>query len=349
VVAVSLLTLVPGQMGGSETYVRELLRGLRRVGTESYRVVAPPVAPAAGEGLPTEVASGYPPVRTPPQRLAAMVRASLRPGPLRPPFAGADVVHYPFTVAIPPRLGVPNVVTLHDLQHLDLPQMFSRAERIYRSLFYQRSVRRADRLIVISEFVRGRAVARLGLDPATIRVVPLGLDHTVLRPGAGQREPFLLYPARSWPHKNHARLFEAFALLRRERPELRLVLTGSARSDTPDGVESRGHVRWPELVDLMQRAAALVFPSLYEGFGLPPLEAMACGCPVACSNAAALPETVGEAARLFDPRDSRAIADAVRDVLAAPEEWSRRGLEHAARYSWDTTARETDAIYRELL
>jgi alpha-1,3-rhamnosyl/mannosyltransferase len=99
----------------------------------------------------------------------------------------------------------------------------------------------------------------------------------------------------------------------------------------------------------MQRAAALVFPSLYEGFGLPPLEAMACGCPVACSNAAALPGTVGDAARLFDPTDARAIADAVRDVLAAPEEWSRRGLERAARYSWDTTARETDAVYRELL
>jgi len=348
VIAVSLVTLVPGQMGGSETYVRELLRGLQRVGTESYRVVVPPVAPRAGEGLPTEVASGYRPARTTPQRLAALVSASLRPGPLRPPFAGAEVVHYPFTVAVP-QVGVPEVVTLHDVQHLDLPQMFSRAERVYRSLFYQRSVRQADRVIVISDFVRERAVARLGLEPSTIRVVPLGLDHTVLLPREGEREPFLLYPARNWPHKNHARLFEAFAELRREQPELRLVLTGSPFLDTPDGVESRGHVPWPEVVDLMQRAAALVFPSLYEGFGLPPLEAMACGCPVACSNAAALPETVGDAARLFDPRDPRAIANAVRDVLAAPDEWSLRGLEHAAAYSWDTTARETEAIYRELL
>jgi glycosyltransferase involved in cell wall biosynthesis len=257
-------------------------------------------------------------------------------------------VHFPFTVAVP-RLDLPTVVTLHDVQHLDLPQLFSRGERAYRSRFYQRSVRRADRLIVISEFVRERAVARLGLDPARIRVVPLGLDHEVLRPGGGEREPFLLYPARNWPHKNHARLFEAFALLRQERPELRLVLTGSAFPDTPDGIESRGHVPWAEVVGLMQRAAALVFPSLYEGFGLPPLEAMACGCPVACSNAAALPETAGDAARLFDPHDPAAIAEAVREVLAAPEEWSRRGLEHAAHYSWDTTARETDAVYRELL
>jgi len=240
-------------------------------------------------------------------------------------------------------------VTLHDVQHLDLPQMFPRAERAFRRIFWDRSVRRAELVIVISEFVRERAVAALGLDPARVRVVPLGLDHSVLRPAGAEREPFLYYPARSWPHKNHARLFEAFALLRRERPELRLVLTGADLPHVPDGVVSHGHVPWSEVVSLLQRAAALVFPSLYEGFGLPPLEAMACGCPVACSNAAALPETVGSAARLFDPNDPRAIADAVRDVLADPGEWSRRGLERAAGFSWDATATATDAVYAELL
>ena len=122
-------------------------------------------------------------------------------------------------------------------------------------------------------------------------------------PGTGEREPFLLYPARRWPHKNHERLFEAFALVRRERPELRLVLTGGGEfGSVPDGVEVLGHVPRPQLVGLLQRASALVFPSLYEGFGQPPLEAMACGCPVACSNAGALPEVVGDAALLFDPR-----------------------------------------------
>jgi glycosyltransferase involved in cell wall biosynthesis len=104
-----------------------------------------------------------------------------------------------------------------------------------------------------------------------------------------------------------------------------------------------------EVTRLMQTAAVLVFPSLYEGFGLPPLEAMACGCPVACSNAAALPEVVDDAARLFDPHDPQAIADAVLDVLAAPDEWAARGLERARLYSWDMTARATDAVYGELL
>jgi glycosyltransferase involved in cell wall biosynthesis len=241
-------------------------------------------------------------------------------------------------------------VTLHDVQHLDLPSMFPRSERLFRSVAWDRSVRTADRVIAISAVVRDRAVARLGVDPARVRVVPLGLDHDELQPADVTREPFLLYPARAWPHKNHARLFEAFALLRREQPELRLVLTGGGTfPPAPEGVDVRGHVDRAELVSLMQRASALVFPSLYEGFGLPPLEAMACGCPVASSDAAALPEVVGGAARLFDPHDPRAIADAVRDVLDAPAEWTERGLRRAAELSWDETARATDAVYAELL
>jgi glycosyltransferase involved in cell wall biosynthesis len=241
------------------------------------------------------------------------------------------------------------VVTLHDVQHLDLPAMFPRSERRFRSVAWHRSARGAQRVIVMSEFVRERAVETLGLDPERLRVIPLGLDHDELRPGTGEREPFLFYPARRWPHKNHERLFEAFALLRAERPELRLVLTGGGDfSDVPEGVEARGHVPRAEVVSLLQRASALVFPSLYEGFGLPPLEAMACGCPVASSNAASLPEVVADAARLFDPHDPEAIADAVGEVLAGPQPWIERGLAHAARFSWDENARGHDAVYREL-
>jgi glycosyltransferase involved in cell wall biosynthesis len=228
--------------------------------------------------------------------------------------------------------------------------MFSRAERAFRAVAWTRSVRSADRVIVISEFVRERAVAKLGLDPELIRVVHLGVDHARLVPGSGPREEFILYPARRWPHKNHERLFAAFALVRSRRPDLRLVLTGGGDfSDVPPGVEARGHVPTGEVDDLMRRASALVFPSLYEGFGLPPLEAMACGCPVACSSAGSLPEVVGDAARLFDPLEPEAIAEAVDEVLRDPAEWSRRGLEHARRFSWGRTAREHDAVYGELM
>jgi glycosyltransferase involved in cell wall biosynthesis len=346
-VGISLLTLVPGELGGSETYVRELLRGLGRVGELSYRVLLPPVAPDASEGLPAEIATEYRRARTIPERLTAMAAATARPGPLRRRLRGADVVHYPLTLRLPAMQ--PGVVTLHDVQHLDLPRMFPRSELAFRKVAWHRSVRHADRVIVISEFVRERAIAKLGLDPERIRVVPLGLDHSRLAPGTAKREPFLLYPARRWPHKNHTRLFEAFALLQRERPELRLVLTGGGDfSDAPEGVEVRGHLSTDELTALMQRASALVFPSLYEGFGLPPLEAMACGCPVASSWAGSLREVCGDAARLFDPESVEDIAGAVEEVLAAPATWAARGPERARRFTWDATARAHDRVYAEL-
>jgi glycosyltransferase involved in cell wall biosynthesis len=121
----------------------------------------------------------------------------------------------------------------------------------------------------------------------------------------------LLYPARGWPHKNHAMLFEAWQLLRTRRPELELVLTGAHPDELPTpppGVQVRGLVSRSELVDLYGRAAALVFPSRYEGFGLPLLEAMATGCPVAAARAGSLPEVVGDAGVLFDPDDPEAFS-----------------------------------------
>jgi glycosyltransferase involved in cell wall biosynthesis len=348
-VGISLLTFVPGELGGSETYVRELLRNLARAGEHSYQVLLPSLAPELGAGLPSEVAPEYRAGRTIPRRLLAMGEAAARPGPLRARLEGAEVVHYPLTLRLPP-VRRPTITSLLDVQHLDLPQMFSRSERAFRAVAWARSVRSSDRVIVISEFVRERAVAKLGLDPELIRVIHLGVDHERLTPGTAPREDFLLYPARRWPHKNHGRLFEAFALLRRDRPGLRLVLTGGGDfTDVPEGVEARGHVPTAEVDDLMRRAAALVFPSLYEGFGLPPLEAMACGCPVACSNAGSLPEVVGDAARLFDPLDPEAIAAGVDEVLREPAEWSRRGIEHARGFSWERTAREHDAVYGELM
>jgi len=347
-IGIALLTLVPGELGGSETYVRELLRGLARVGELEYRAYLPPVAPEAAPEMPSEVVTEYAAAHSPRERLVAMSAAAARPAELRARVRG-DVVHYPLTIRIPPGI-VPSVVTLHDLQHLDLPRLFSRAERAFRGLAWHRSVRGATLVIVPSAFVRDRATELLGLDPRRVRVVHHGIDHNVFSPGGEEREPFLLYPARPWPHKNHTRLFEGFALLRRERPELRLVLTGGGNfGAVPDGVEVRGLVAHDELVGLLRRASALVFPSLYEGFGQPPLEAMACGCPVACSDAASLPEVCGDAARYFHPDDPRQIATAVLDVLAAPEDWSAKGLVRARAFTWESSARAHDAVYAELL
>jgi glycosyltransferase involved in cell wall biosynthesis len=345
-VGLSLLSLVPGISGGSETYARELCRALARVGSHRYEVLAPTLAPESGGGLETVVATGYPSSTTIPGRLRAMAGASMRPGALAGRLAGADVVHYPLTVPVPP-VDRPTILTLLDVQHLDLPALFPRGERLFRRLAYDRAARKADRVVVISEWTRERVVEQLGLDPGRVHAIHLAVDHERFSPDPTvTREPFLLYPARPWPHKNHARLFEAFAVLRGARPELRLVLTGVGHdaAGLPAGVEARG-VPTDELVTLYRRAAAVVFPSLYEGFGLPPLEALACGCPVAASRAGSLPEVLGDAAVLFDPEDPAAIAAGVAQALDRAAELGRRGPERAAAFTWETTARAHDAVY----
>jgi glycosyltransferase involved in cell wall biosynthesis len=348
-VGISLLTLVPGEVGGVETYARGLCWGLAEVGTLDYKAFTPPAAPGAGQGLPETAVPEYRLARSIPQRALAMALASLRPGRLRPRFSGLDGVHYPLTIALPP-LEIPTVVTVHDLQHLDHPELFSRAERLFRARTHEGSARNADAVIVPSQFVRRRAIELLGLPPERVHAIPWGVDHERFRPGDEEREQFLLYPARPWPHKNHARLFDAFALLREERPELRLVLTGGGHEGhtVPPGVEVRGLVSDEELALLYRCTACLVFPSLYEGFGQPPLEAMASGAPVAASNIPAIAEACGDAAALFDPNQPEDIAAVVSGVLDSPDRFAAAGLERARGFTWAETARRHEAVYRSL-
>ena len=349
-VGIALLTLVPGEIGGSETYARALTRALAEHGTLEYTVYAPPVAPDAADGLPAVVVHEYRRARTIPQRVAAMSAAAVRPGPLLARMRDARALHYPLTVPLP-RPRRPHAVTLHDLLHLDRPRLFPRSERLLRRLAYDDAARRADRVVVPSAFVRDRGVELLGLDPSRVAVAPHGIDRDRFTPADVAREPFLLYPARPWPHKNHARLLEAFATLRGERPGLRLVLTGGGheRTPRPDGVEVRGLVPQDELVSLYRRAAGLVFPSLYEGFGAPPLEAMACGCVVASADIPPLREVCGDAAAYFDPLSPEAIAAGCARALDEAEELRRRGSARAAEFSWAASVRAHEAVYRDLL
>jgi glycosyltransferase involved in cell wall biosynthesis len=346
-VGLSLLTLIPGISGGSETYVRQLARALGRVGEHDYRLFLPRIA-ADVDGLPAEIVTEYAASRSTPGRVVAMARATARGGRITSRFRGLDLVHFPLSVMIPRISSPPAISTVLDLQHEFLPEFFSRAELAYRKRAYGWTVRHSRLVITISEHAAATLVERLGLPADRVRPIHLGVDHERFRPGSEPRGEFLLYPARAWPHKNHARLFEALALLRRERPELELVLTGYD-GPVPAGVRSVGRVSFDELARLYRTAAALVFPSLYEGFGQPPLEAMACGCPVACSDAGSLPEVCGDAARLFDARSVEAIAAAVDDVLREPEDLSRRGLARAASFTWEATARAHDAAYSDAL
>jgi glycosyltransferase involved in cell wall biosynthesis len=350
-VGISLLTLSPGDSGGSETYARQLISALGRVKTHEYVVLVPARARDAADGLPAVEVRDPPVGKRGPIRIFTMALAARRTKAVTSQVAEFDVLHYPLTVPSP-GTQAPTVVTLHDTQHRDLPEFFGPARRSFRRLAYDRAARSAAAVVVTSEFVRGRAVELLELDPTRVHVVPHAIDHSVFNVADEEREPMLLYPARPWPHKNHTRLFEAFALLRETRPQLRLVLTGGGLErlePLPEGVESLGTVTPEHLASLYRRAACLVYPSLYEGFGLPVLEAMACGCPVAASDVGAIPEVAGEAAVLFDPTDVEAMAAAIVDADNQRERLTPLGLTRAASYTWDETARRHEDVYRGAL
>jgi glycosyltransferase involved in cell wall biosynthesis len=283
-----------------------------------------------------------------------------------------DLIHYPVTVPIP-RTDLRSVVTLLDVQHHELPQFFSRAERAYRTWAYDGAARHADIVVTISEYAKSAIVGHLGIDPSIVEVSYLGIDHDRFRhdgtdderllAGVSLPERFIVYPANLWSHKNHKRLVEAFATTIGMH-DLALVLTGEGygrerallsharRLGVQDRVCFLGHLPAAVVPALYRRAVGMVFPSLYEGFGLPPLEAMASGCPVATSMAGALREVCGDAAILFDPEDAEAISDAIERL--AGDSTLRASLQaagklRAKRFTWTQTAQRHVEIYARVL
>lgn len=346
-----MLNLVPGGMGGSETYARELLRELARSDIDISTLVAP-VGAGFSPDVREQIAPEFPTGARGRERARALVLGMLRQRRLSARTATADILHFPFTVPVPrPTPTQKSVVSLLDVQHHDLPHLFSRSERVYRSFAYDRAAKQATVVVTISEFAKAQIMFHLGLDAEKVTVAYLGVRPEEFTPFFGVRQPFLLYPARGWPHKNHANLFNAFRLLRRRVPSLRLVLTGAAAAElpsTPPGVDVYGQITRRELASLYQQAAALVFPSLYEGFGLPVLEAMSSGCPVAVASTGALPEVVGNAAVQFDPSDPDEMADAVEAALDRTPELQSLGLQNASKFTWSACADRHLEVYRSL-
>lgn len=271
---------------------------------------------------------------------------------------GADAVHAP-NCFLPLRRPCPGVVTVHDLAFEEYPEDFSRRTGWKYRTFAPRALRSAERVICVSEHTRGDVCERYGVDRERTRVIPnaAALPATDLDPPAG---PYLLAVGDLRGKKNLLRLVEAFGRLRAGGLPHRLVLAGldagagpsvrAAAGDAP--VELAGYVSDEQLDALMRGADLLVHPSLYEGFGLVLIEAMARGCPVAASPATALSETGGDAALYFDPLDPADIARTVESAVGDRELHARlaeRGRARAAEFSWERTAEATLAVYEEVL
>ena len=380
--ALDLFGIVPGKTGGMEEYATRLAWALAAAHPDAQFLIG--VRPEAAERFSGLVKCGN----------VKLLSASV-PGPLRRvPYAQSlaewvkfssaarerqvQLLHATYATVRPPWHTGRFVVTLPDVYYSTLRNVLGEAWfRLYDAQV-RTTARRAKRVLTISEYSRQSIIRHLGLGPAKVVVTYCGVDHERFSPlspeeTARLRESrpdlpprFLLYPSALLPHKNHATLFRALAVLRdQNRVAVPLLLTGSANTPAAAGILAEierlrlsSQVRWAgvvpadELLTYLRLATAVVFPSLMEGFGLPVVEAMACGTPVACSNTTATAEIAGEAALTFDPSDAGAVAEAILRILdddALRSTLTQRGLRRAAEFTWERTAADTWACYEDVI
>jgi glycosyltransferase involved in cell wall biosynthesis len=361
---------------GIGTYIRSLVQALSVIDTTNrYTLVSRPGDVRALAGLPENFGTSIYTRKDeshPDNALFPLYLRGLSP----------DLVHIPLN-RVPLLMIQPYVVTVHDLANLFFEwEEYSRLRIQLRRYRLIRGLRRASRVIAVSEATRKDVEQLAGVAPHRLRLVYNAPDPGFLAPdgpeAAEERRrimeryqiqyPFLLYAGNIRRHKNIPRLVEAFAVVREQLAshpvyhDLRLVIIGDTISQFPavrqTAIRSRvehmvrflGFVPFETLRCFYQSAAAFVFPSRYEGFGLPPLEAMACGAPVVTSNVSSLPEVVGDAAVLVNPENVFDIVRGIRDVLLDEPLRAgliQRGREQASRFSWSRTARQVLEIYRE--
>ena len=361
---------------GIGTYIRGLVGGLSRLDRENRYVLLGDRAFAGLADLPGNFewrAESAPHYSL--RELWQLSRAVRR--------AEADLFHAPHYV-VPAALPCPLVVTVHDLIHLRFPALRKAHERVYARTMIGRALRRARRTIAVSQTTASELRETFGAGARRVVAIPNGVDErfrAALAPAElehrlaqiGLEKGYLLFVGNPKPHKNLTLLLEAHARLvaRRENAPFLVVVGGTPASAAGSGVPAGlrvaaataqlaarrqvgflGRVEDDDLPALYQGAIALVIPSLWEGFGLPALEAMASGLPVVAADRGALPEVIGEAGILIDPDDIDSLVAGLEKMLASAElraELSRRGRLRAAGYSWEITARQTLEIYGEAL
>ena len=343
--------------GGTYQYSLAMLHGLKHASGFDITLYGNPENPDfARFGFPVI------PFREPYGRQLAALAADRLHVPLGDPFAAQDVMMAPIYSLRMLHTSRPFIYTLHDLQQLYYPENFSRFQLAWRHQVYSRVSARARRIICESEYVKSDIVRFYGVEAERIAVIPappqsefldLASDEELreARGRLGLPERFLFYPAHFWHHKNHLRLIEAFSEVVREAPDMRLVLTGKQQEAYPAvmraieelGLRERvlclGYVTQQDLQAIYRLAAALVMPSLFESVSIPVYEAFQLGTPVAASNILALPEQVGDAGALFDPKSVASIRNAMLEIVKDPEAARQRAKRGRERMSAMTPQR----------
>jgi glycosyltransferase involved in cell wall biosynthesis len=367
------LTFLVEESGGAGRYARELVRALLAVEPETHITAfvgaTAPSPPFGGEIAERVDIVRFPMPGTglPPWHLVAQLGAL----PVMAARRNLDLIHGLANIVPPVSPATPTVVTLLDVTWIHFPETMPRRATLARRVLAPVCARAADRVIAISKDAKRDMVETLGLDSGKIDVTPLGVREEPraaprsdelrrkfgIRPG-----PVVLCVAQKREHKNLARLIRGVAAV--SDGDVQLVLPGTPTSHEGDlralaaelGVAGRVHfppwVSEAELEGLYDTASCVVLPSLIEGFGLPILEAMQRGVPVACSNVSSLPEVAGSAALYFDPFSEEEIASAIERLIRdrrLAEELVRRGLERCRAFTWEETARRTLAIYRRAI
>lgn len=371
-IGIDLMSFRPGAMGGIEVYMRSLVSKLQEIDSgNEYMLLL-----NSSNKDSIEVKSGdFTKEVVPSARHSYLLRniPLLNNAPLLKRHLAnleLDVIHRPFTVSYPRIEGVREVVTIADLQFEEFPENFTRLQLYSRKRLYRKSASEADAVLTISEFAKQSIVKNYGVKPGKITVTYLAAGKEYGKKASrqavenalaklGVKPGYVYYPAAAWKHKNHERLFQAMKILARKGRKLELVLSGLGGGMHALELKARemglaGKVKALPKLDssylplLYQGAKLMAFPSFYEGFGLPLVEAMASGCPVACAKLGSIPEVCGNAAAYFNAYSPESIAsriaridsdDGFRKALIAA------GRKQSAKFSWEKCARETLEVF----
>jgi glycosyltransferase involved in cell wall biosynthesis len=370
-VAINLLPENPGSPSGAHWFWTRIIPEMARrldPGEELYLLVSP---------KSRHLHQGYgPDVRyiTYPwsnERRNARTLSEHLYSPLRLPLSRINV----FNTLMAPLVNVPWSLVIHmkTMHAFTTPEAISPLARAYRQMQYPRSARVADAIIINSESLRSEIQRYLKVDDRKLRLIYEAVDHDLFKPGDagaararvagyGVTKPFVLFVSSLWQYKNCDGLLRAWALARGELGDRQLAVVGAGRDEKylaslrsladelgiAGDVVFVGGIPLEQTVDFYRAADVFVYPSLNETFGLPILEAMACGCPVVTSNTSAMPETAGQAAVLSDPKDPASIARAIVEAAGPDQDRLRDlGLARAAQFTWSATAAATLDVYRE--